>query len=272
MLSALSDSSKLPSEIYPRAGFWRRASALLLDGLIIGTVMAVPLQIIVSVLYQSTNGRIQSNSGAVYTLCSPVSIPGGLNPEPMKNATGVTECRAYFLAWETARTLTVFREVGSANVQKTEWIGPFQFWKTTSSGVLQSYTLGPDGHQVAAVSYDWIVWILGLAYLVIAEWWFGQTLGKRALGLVVRATPLSTTNGIPLHRALIRQLAPYLGLLPLWFWPLHIAAALFAAAWIGLIALEAARKRDPIHDSLAGTHVFYVLGPPAVGPWGTRPL
>jgi uncharacterized RDD family membrane protein YckC len=243
-----------------RAGFWRRFLALLIDM----AVVLVPLQVLVAILFAQTNGTVQGSYGITYTRCAEAVIPEGLvlQPPPPAGADSAMVCSVYFLGFETARTLTVSKTTQDGNV-------------TTS--VFQAYSLSADGFPRDDVfQTDWLAVLLLLAYLVTLECRTGITVGKRILGIRVFDTDDLDRIGLPLRKAILRQLAMWLGSAPMLL--VAIAGALSSSeagfanpglfltgigvtgiagfAWLIWILVSVSNKRDPIYDRLVGTSVF----------------
>jgi uncharacterized RDD family membrane protein YckC len=246
-----------------RAGFWRRILALLIDMAII----LIPLQIVVAILYAQTNGAIQGEFGIKTTICSPLEkLPDGLLPTPPDGFNSIADCRTSILGFDTGRILVV---------AKTTVKG------TATASIFQTYTLGADGKPRTDVfDVSWIALLLLLAYIVYMEYLSGATFGKRTLGIRVISVGYPDRVGIPFGKAILRQLAMWIGTVPIlivqvalfafvreaseleaivaapYYFPLVIVAGLIALAWIIWIFVSLARKHDPIYDRLAGTAVM----------------
>jgi uncharacterized RDD family membrane protein YckC len=245
-----------------KAGFWRRFLALLIDM----AVVFIPLQVLVAVLFAQTNGGVQGSAfGITYSRCAEVDIPSGglqLQPSPPAGANAAMVCSVYFFGFETARTLTV---------SKTTQDG----YLTTS--IYQVYPLSADGFPRDNVfQTNWLAVLVLLAYLAAMEWRKGSTVGKRILGVRVFDASVPERIGLPLRKAILRQVAMWLGAIPillvlvaasfsmsetglanasLFFAGLFVAG-LAALAWITWIVISVSNKRDPIYDRLVGTSVF----------------
>jgi uncharacterized RDD family membrane protein YckC len=247
----------------PRAGFWRRFAALLIDM----AVVLIPLQIVLVIVFAQTNGAVQGSFGITSTACAPVdTLPEGIDPIPPADFNTFVECRTSLFGFDTQRVLTV------SKVTQTE---------NTSSSLFYSYDLGADGRPRSDVwDAGWVSMLLLLVYLVVMEFRTGATLGKRVLSIKVRdvANPLGV--GVPFGKAAGRNLAMMIGAIPLvmlqiitWLRvagggadPLEtllssfniamtIIGGLVILAWLIWIVISVARKRDPIYDWLAGTTV-----------------
>lgn len=127
---------------------------------------------------------------------------------------------------------------------------------------------------------NWIAVLILFAYLVFMETRSGVTFGKRCVD--VRAVdPADPAHvGLPVRKAVIRQLAKLIGSIPgfvvllvlyanvggvedmqailgaSWFRFVSIGGWLIGAAWLLWIVVSLARKDDPIYDRLAGTAVI----------------
>jgi uncharacterized RDD family membrane protein YckC len=262
--------------IIARAGFWRRLGALIVDLL----VVTLPLQALVIVLFAQTNGVVQGTFGIVLKSCQPLAeLPIGLDPPPPEGFNSIVDCRTSFFGLDMARVLVVSKVTQDGAV-------------TTS--IFQSYAIGADGHPTEAYSTDWIAILLFFAYLISMEHRSGATLGKRMLGIRTFDTAGKLTlgfrtfdaaflsrAGIPLRKAVLRQLAIVIGSGPLIaggivavavmsfggvdpaaifssgvYVPYMILAAAINVVWFVWIAVSVSRKRDPIYDRLVGTAVL----------------
>lgn len=242
-----------------RAGFWRRIGALLVDSM----VVLLPLQILVAILFAQTNGAVQGNFGFVSTICAPLSsIPAGLQPPPPTDVNSVSECRSSLFGFETSRALTVGTVVQKDNV---------------TSGRYMTYALDADGKPTTPFDVTWLALLVLLIYLIFLESRSGATVGKRLLGMRVIDPANPARVGIPLGKAVIRNLAMWIGAIPALlmmimilflstdplgamsgsgFWLAFTAAALIEIAWFIWIIVSVSKKRDPIYDRIAGTSVL----------------
>jgi uncharacterized RDD family membrane protein YckC len=243
----------------PRAGFWRRFCALLVDSI----VVTVPIQLIVVVLYAMSDGAVQINSGVVFTHCQVVSRwPEGLDPPPPAGSNFARACRASFFGLETARWLVVGRVTQEGIVTKT---------------ISRTYRLGRDGKVRSVTSLDWIALLGLLVYVVAMECRFGATLGKWLLQIRTWDIAEPGHVGIPLRKAVLRNLLIWVGIVPMLvvlivstivnegdlesvfggsFFAWFAAAAALGIVWNLWVVIEIARKRDPIYDRIAGTVVL----------------
>jgi uncharacterized RDD family membrane protein YckC len=248
---------------WPRAGFWRRAAAFVIDALLI----AVPFQILVAVVYPLTNGAIQVSSGIVINSCGPVNItklPTDLPLPPPVGANYAHVCRTSLFGWETARWLAVGRVTKEGIVTKK---------------IEHTYRMGPDNKLRNAYAVDWIVMLAMFIYLVTLEHRAGVTVGKRQLGLQVVDANDPDRAGVPLRNAVARNLLMWIGVVPalvvlvgaflskgadadaiftdtFFFW--FSVAGLFGLMIVAWMAVDMARKRDPLYDAMARTAVIRV--------------
>lgn len=179
----------------PRAGFWRRWLAILIDMI----VVMFPFQILAAVLFATTAGMIQMDNG-FFSFCETgKTIPQALNPPPPHDSNFAQVCRISFFGMPTGAILTVGRITRDGN-------------RTTS--VHQSYMLDKDGTPINGTSIDWIVELAFLAYLVGMIWKTGKTLGARIVGVRVIDTANPRASGVSLRKAIIRYPAMVIGLVP----------------------------------------------------------
>jgi uncharacterized protein involved in response to NO len=181
-----------------RAGFWRRLLAFTIDGI----VVLAPFDTIVALLYRSTGGAFQAAS--IFTLCEPAQdLPTKLEPPPPLDTNTMTDCRSSFFGLETRHefmALHVTHE-DTGTMKKTVFTGNF-------------YYLDTEGRQIHPYSLDWILLFAFAAYLVILQHRFGATLGMWVLKIVTLGRDDPNAAGIPWTRAVIRTLALWLGVIP----------------------------------------------------------
>jgi uncharacterized RDD family membrane protein YckC len=262
-----------------RAGFWRRYVAFLIDVFIVQLLAAILVGIPVGVLFAASNGAIQFGptertlggvsifeagwelkfAGINLIHCANVDLaqlPEGLDPAPPAQATFAVDCRNFAFGFlETARGLTVGR------ISKEG---------TTTSTSARSYALGADGKPRKAVSLDWLPPLLFFIYLVALQCRFGATLGMRPLHTRVVDLEAPGRGGIPLRKAVIRNLLLWAGVVAFYenweemfsdsFLPWLFAADLLIAAYVLWVLVDVVRKRDPIYDRIAGTAVLRSQG------------
>ncbi len=251
----------------PRAGFWRRVLALLADM----AIVLIPLQLIVAILFSATNGAVQGAFGFATSACYVVEqIPDGLEPPPPEGFNQIVDCRSWvsILGLETARTLTVSRVTQEG---------------TQTSAISLSYSLDAHGKPIKdAVDAGWLAEVALLAYLVLLEFRWGRTLGKRLTAIRTVDTASPDRIGLPFGKAFLRQVAMWIGVMPalalqfLWlggvsteselesiannqlFWLGSIFGVVVALIWAVWIIVSLVRKVDPVYDRLAGTAVLRI--------------
>ena len=257
----MSDSPpSLDASDLPRAGFWRRWWALIIDGIIV----TLPFGMLAAVLFATTAGMIQMNSGLFTSCVDGKTIPQGLNPPPPHDSNAMRVCRVSFFGATTAATLTVARVTREG---------------ATTTSVSQSYMLDKEGIPIRGTSIDWIYQLGFVAYLVAMVWKTGKTLGARAAGVRVIDVANPGAAGVPLGRAIGRYLAMMIGAVPALallsyqyattggnadamftgqFFQWFAYAGVFGGVWAIVLIIQIARKTDPVYDRLAGTAVVKV--------------
>jgi uncharacterized RDD family membrane protein YckC len=249
--------------IRPRAGFWRRLLALMIDIIII----SLPFQISAAALFAATSGWIQQSAGITVTSCEQVErLPDGLAPLPPPGSNFARECNVYFFGAQTAKILQVGRVTKEGTTTQTVWRG---------------YMLDLDGHPINGLSLDWIVLAVFVVYLIAMKAVTGATLGDRRMGIRLVDAAMPDCGGVAWHQITIRYLAMLVGFVPglavmLIFFVAHgdanpeavAANDLFAwigtigilyLGWIAFLCVPVIRKRDPLYDRMAGTAVVRVL-------------
>ena len=241
----------------PRAGFWRRLVALLVDSIIV----MLPFQMLAVVLFAMTAGTVQMNSGFYSSCMDGKTIPQGLDPPPPHDSNAMRVCRTSLLGAPTGATLTVARVTRQGN---------------TTTTVSQTYMLDKDGTPIRGTSID-LIYNLGLlAYLVAMIWKTGKTVGARLVGVRVIDTAHPGAAGVPLGKTIIRYLAMLIGAVPAValliyqyvatggvadamftgrFFEWFAYAGLLFGLWGIVLTIQVARKTDPVYDRLAGTAV-----------------
>ncbi|MEP6566574.1 MAG: RDD family protein [Mesorhizobium sp.] len=246
----------------PRAGFWRRFGALLCDA----ALVLIPLQIVVAILFAQTNGAIQGSFGLQTTRCSPLDVlPEGLQPAPPDGFNSIQDCRISLFGLVTEHNLVVAKTTVTGN---------------SKTSIYQSYSLDANGKpRGGALDVTWIALLSLLAYMVLMEWSSGATFGKRATGIRVVDAGDPSRIGIPVGKAVLRQIAMWIGALPVLivqigalflikeaaqlealiasrsYILLVVVGGLIAFAWVIWILVSLVKKRDPIYDRLAKTAV-----------------
>jgi uncharacterized RDD family membrane protein YckC len=246
----------------PRAGFWRRWAAVLIDWI----VVALPFQILAAILFTATAGIVQMDNG-FFSFCAPTkTVPEQLDPAPPHDSNFAQVCRISFFGAPTGAILRVGRITREG---------------TTTTTVSQSYMLDADGKPVHGTSIDWIVALAFLIYLVGMAWKTGRTVGARILGVRIIDSADPAASGVPVRKLVIRYLVMTIGFLPMfavlvyqlvavggsadamftgdffrWFW----YAAVLGGLWGVVLTFQVATKRDPVYDRLAGTAVVRTRG------------
>jgi uncharacterized RDD family membrane protein YckC len=244
--------------IGPRAGYWQRFLALLVDYIIV----SLPFQLIAVLLFVATSGFIQLPPPVNYGICTVSDkVPDTLVPPPPAGANFAKDCSLFFGA-QTGRTL----QVGHVNKEGVE-------------SNTKTYLLDRDGRQVNGVLLDWLPSTLFfVVYLIMMETRTGATFGDRWLRLRVIDQVTPDVSGVPLRKILTRYLVLAIGSAPMLVF-LFIYSALIrlflkevlagAATWLILstvpwcvwnlvILVQIVRKRDPLYDRIAGTAVVRV--------------
>lgn len=250
------DSTAAPIEL-PRAGFWRRWLAILIDVIIV----MLPFQIVAAVLFSMTGGLIQMDTGFFTSCAVGKNIPQALVPPPPHDSNYMRVCRISFFGAPTGAVLTVARVTREGS---------------TTTSVSQSYMLDKDGTPVSGTSIDWIYQLALLGYLFGMIWKTGMTLGARVVKVRVIDAANPGAPGVPFRKVIGRYLGMVIGAVPAialliyqrataggsadamftgsffrWF----VFAVALWAAWVLVLIVQVARKRDPWYDRLAGTAV-----------------
>ena len=235
-------------------------------------VATAPFQALVVVLFLSTNGANQLDTGLSAESCVGLQqIPQGLDPPPPDQSNYANVCSSSLFGLKTARWLDVGRSTQDGIVKRT---------------ISQSYRLGADGQARIASSLDWLVDTVFVIYLIAMEWRFGATLSKRLLDIRVVDRKDPERVGIPIHKAIIRFIAMWIAVAPVLavlqlpafmtglagpeqsaailagaFWKAMFNIAFFTTAVFGIlwglwVVIDIARKRDPFYDRIANTAVL----------------
>jgi uncharacterized RDD family membrane protein YckC len=243
-----------------RAGFWRRLLATIIDTI----VVMLPFQLLAAVLFAMTAGMVQMQSG-FFGSCGhggKDQISEELRPLAPRDSNFITVCRTSFLGATTGRTLTVGRATREGNLTTT---------------VTMSYMQDKEGSVVKGTDIGWIFYLTLMIYLVAMISNSGKTLGGRAVRLRVIDATNPDARGVPLRKAVIRYLVMFIGVVPgvvfyaYQYWskggiadamftadsfPVFAAAAVFSGLWALALAIQIAKKIDPIYDRAAGTAVI----------------
>jgi hypothetical protein len=244
----------------PRAGFWRRWLATIIDMI----AVMFPFQILAAILFAVTAGTIQMDNGFYRVCAATTAIPQQLDPPPPHDPNFASVCRISFFGATTGAFLIVGRTTREGITTKT---------------VTQGYMLDQDGKPVRGTSIDWIVALTFLIYLAGMIWKTGRTLGDRIARVMVIDAAEPGLSGVPLRAVIIRYLAMAIGFMPMFallayqsiatdgsadamfgqnfFLPFMFAGGL-AFLWCLVLVIQIARKSDPIYDRLAGTAVIKV--------------
>jgi hypothetical protein len=240
----------------PRAGFWRRWLAWVIDGI----VVVLPFQLLAAVLFAMTAGMVQMDSG-FFSICAPVkTVPQSLDPPPPHDSNFANVCRVSFFGATTGAILTVGRSAKQGS---------------TTTNVFQRYMLDSEGKPIHGTSIDGIVWLVLLTYLVGMTCKTGTTLGARCLGTRVIDAAEPGVAAVPLRKVIARYLAMAIGVAPMFvalvyqyvtkgtadamftpdFFRWFTFAGVFAVVWMIVLIIQIARKTDPVYDRLARTAV-----------------
>jgi hypothetical protein len=243
----------------PRAGFWRRWLAIIIDTI----VVMFPFQVLAAVLFALTAGAVQMDNG-FFSICTmEKTVPQqALDPPPPHDSNFARTCRVSFFGAPTGSTLTVGRITREGRATTT---------------VTQTYMVDKDGELIHGTSIDGIVELALLGYLIAMIWKTGRTLGARVRRVRVVDIAAPTASGVPLHKTIARYLAMAIGVAPVcavWLYQLAAtggdADAMFTAnhfrwfmytgalavLWVLLLIFQIATKNDPVYDRLAGTAVL----------------
>jgi hypothetical protein len=246
----------------PRAGFWRRWLATLIDWI----VVIFPFQVVAAILFAVTAGGVQMNNG-FFRFCAPTSVPQALDPPPPRDSNFANVCHVSLFGATTGAILTVGRSTREG---------------TTTTNVTQSYMVDTDGKPIRGTSIDWIGQLTFLAYLIGMVCKTGRTLGARVAEVRVVDTMQPGMPGVPLGKVIRRYLAMAIGAVPIFavliyqrvaaggsadamftgsFFQWFIYAGLLGAVWVLVLIVQIARKTDPVYDRLAGTAVVREASP-----------
>jgi uncharacterized RDD family membrane protein YckC len=245
----------------PRAGYWRRWLATLIDSI----VVTLPFQVLAAILFAATAGMVQMDSG-FYRNCAAATIPQSLDPPPPHDSNFATVCHTSFFGAPTDAFLTVGRTTQEGS---------------TTITVSQGYRLDKEGKPIHGISIDWIAGLAFLAYLIGMVRSTGQTLGAEILNVRMVDVAAPDLPGVPIHRAIIRYLAMAIGFVPAVavllyqyavtdgsadamatgsFFQWLIFAFGLALLWIVVLIYQIAAKKDPFYDRIAGTAVLRDAG------------
>jgi uncharacterized RDD family membrane protein YckC len=238
-----------------QAGFWRRVLALTIDGLLIAAVLALAGML----LFDRTDGRIRVGYVPLvgHEICRSVSVdatraqlrlPENFNPSRAEACVSAVA----FIVHDRKLVLTSEHTFGAFT----------RTWSVTRP-------LDGNGRLAEAFYLDRLFLALLVLYLLVFEWLFGATPGKRLLGVRLR---IRDGTGRPFVRILKRvlfRLLPVLACLLLvlaasaWDGALLEDLRVVAAVVVLVAALAGAQVIDflravlnddlPWHDRWAGT-------------------
>jgi uncharacterized RDD family membrane protein YckC len=241
-----------------RGGFWRRW----LSGIIDFVIVTLPFSALAAILFSLTAGMVQMDSGLFKSCTISKDVPAALDPPPPHDSNFSNVCHFWFFTAKTGGVLTVGRSTKDGAV---------------TTNVTQAYMLDASDKPIKGYSLDWISSLALVAYLVVMISKSGRSLGGRVtqLRVIDRANP--NTPGVPPGKALLRYLAMAIGFVPalaLLAWRAVVgggsadaaftpdafkwltATLLLDGAWVIVLIVQVARKRDPYYDRLAGTAVI----------------
>jgi hypothetical protein len=239
-----------------RGGLWRRFLALVVDYF----VVLIPLYFLTAGLAMLTDGGVKGDFGLSLKVCRSFTVNGVPSLERKV-------CKSSLLGFSVAdRAVAKAKEAQFANPESVS-IDP------SSKGSFPPAALDLSFLDLPALAI----------YLLVIEMTLGQSVGKRALVLVVYDEPNWQRRGLPLQKAFRRQLIKFLGAFPLvlthawsafqtWgsfpgpapsysWWeivPALVAAGFalsLALIWPLWIGISIASGHEPIHDQIAGTTV-----------------
>ena len=242
-----------------RAGFGRRALALVIDILVILTL--VTLTGVTLSKLSDGNIRVQStllkkaDCKRLDTLPAGLDLPRGFKP------TSITGCTYSFLSipyhWAaTAESVT----------QQDVTIGGAEY--TTTKKLAYTYPLDPRGRPADPIEIDSYSFVLYGLYFILLEWLLGGTLAQRLLGMRVRSLGGRPASLVQVVKRFVPRFA-WLLLVPagqhlLQSYPDHMVAILQTFVGLNLAilaalvinAVRAMRKGELAwHDRWAGTEV-----------------
>jgi uncharacterized RDD family membrane protein YckC len=237
-----------------QAGFWRRAFALMIDTFAIHAVLVLAGML----LFAPTGGfvRIGELSGLNRSACA--STATSIQRGGAAQTTRITFCESALLGVVHDRWSEAAEETQSGFLTVTRSVRT---------------PVDAAGRPMRAFYLDQLLVLLLAAYLGIAEWLFGTTLGKRVVGVRVRSQDGSSLQLGTACRRLLRFM-PALPLIPaavvaaaipaeatalsVTYWVLLLLYVLSAVLWVAVLAnfVMAVINDDlPWHDRWARTEV-----------------
>ncbi|CAM5409820.1 hypothetical protein MAUB1S_06966 [Mycolicibacterium aubagnense] len=254
-----SDGKALPDDRmkWPRyAGFWRRLAASIIDYILV-LIVLLPLA---SLAFVSTDGEVKSLFLLRWNLCQSTTLNQTSGPS-LANYEWVV-CRASIFGLKTAQWAE-----GTASDQKVE-----------PSSI--SFDLDSNGRfRPSSLDLGFLELAILAAYFFLGEWRFGQSIGKRSLGIKIYDQDQWNRVGLPAWKSFRRQAMKFAGVAPMvlsggWYsfraWggdpamvgqfpnfeiAIAFAVLAIAAAWPIWIMISIALGNDAIHDRFAGTTV-----------------
>lgn len=238
-----------------RGGFWRRFFAALIDYL----VVVIPLLVLVAVLFQLANGGVKGHFWLNWRLCSSATVHGNPSLERYN--------------WQMCKTSLFGFPVADWAVGTP---------KDTQNGEAETVSIDLDSKgnfRPAALDLGFLELPILAIYLFAMEMISGQSVGKRALSLVVHDEYDWHRAGLPPSKAVRRQVIKFLGTVPFmltgaWFafqawWSvpgpvpnysqvefvLAVVAFALVLIWPVWIGLSIISGNEPIHDRVVGTTV-----------------
>jgi uncharacterized RDD family membrane protein YckC len=259
-----------------RAGFWRRVVAIYLDVLLLSAIIAVaglglaratdgsmrvsrvvPLNVNVSAVSLNANGKHCDISELGPAELQAFHLNGDFNISSVERRT------SYAFGIPYNWTLSVSEKKQNGNV-------------TYERNV--TLPLDPAGHLTNAFYLDaWLVFFV-VAYLLLSEWRFGTTIGKRILGIRVRTLGDAPMDFGQASKRVLMRMVPFLPYMASVIYatvvgPAKLASLLFeqpmiayaiALAGVGLLMVAFAgnfivatsRRELPWHDWWARTEAI----------------
>jgi uncharacterized RDD family membrane protein YckC len=246
-------------DLSPRAGFWRRLFAFLIDfALIIAITGPIGLW-----LGSATSGSVRiSNTIVDSSVCMGGTMPPELQLPSDFKVTNIVQCTKYFFGIPHDWVLSL--------IERT----PLGSNSAYTRGV--TVPLDPTGQLTNPFYVDILAPFLLAAYLFLAERKFGSSVGKRTLRVVVRSIDGKPLRAIQAAKRTVLYMVPilsyqtillYLMMIDSRKWVVEVFghATAYRAAWLAIILLTLAfainfivttwRRTLPWHDEWAGTEV-----------------
>jgi uncharacterized RDD family membrane protein YckC len=242
--------SDAAAPLTPRAGFWRRAAAQIIDALL----FAVVLGLAGILLFAPTDGRIRvSNMPFNAEICSAIDPQGVQLPVlPPFRVTHASRCTKTWLGHLHDRTLTVAQVTRSGALTTTRAL---------------TYAVDAEWRPMQAFYLDYLWFVLAPVYFLVLEWRFGRTLGKDLMDIRVRSLGAGPITFVQSAKRLFVRFLPVVFMLLLF---LPIGSSFDSIEYvvaIGIIVLGSAiaivvnfawtvrRRNLPWHDRWAATEV-----------------